>query len=173
MAESFASEIRMVAFDFAPVNWAECNGQEMAIRDYQKLYALLGSTYGGNDTTYFNLPNLKGRTPVGMGTSKFNVIYPRGYMGGQELVQITEYTMPNHSHILQGQQASATDVTADGKVLAESIDVAYSQNPSKLVPLNGGAVSANSSLSQEHDNCQPSTVVNFIISLDGYFPARN
>ena len=98
--DPFLGEIRMTGFNFAPVGWALCNGQTLAISQYSALFALLGTTYGGDGTSTFNLPNLQGRVPIhwdnGVGVSP----YVMGESGGAENVTLLSNQMPIHNHLV-------------------------------------------------------------------------
>src|SRR4028118_1792339 len=94
MAEPFLSEIRLFSFNFAPKGWAQCNGQLLPINQNQALFALLGTTYGGNGQTNFALPNLRGRTPI-----HFNNAHPLGEAAGSTSVTLTIQQLPAHTHL--------------------------------------------------------------------------
>src|ERR1043165_7939366 len=97
MAEPFLSEIRIMSFVFAPKGWALCNGQFLPINQNQALFSLLGTTFGGNGQTTFALPDIRGRIPIHMGSG-----HTLGEKAGQEFVTITQQTMPQHIHFLEG-----------------------------------------------------------------------
>jgi microcystin-dependent protein len=98
MSEPFLGEIRTVAFNFAPVGWFLCNGQTLAINQYTALFSLLGTTYGGNGTSTFQLPNLQGRIPIDVGTGVGLPTYEWGEMAGEASVILTQQQMPTHTH---------------------------------------------------------------------------
>ena len=108
MTQPYVGEIRMFGGNFAPSNWAFCNGQTLAISQYQVLFTLIGTTYGGNGTTTFNLPNLQGQLAVGMGQGGGLSNYALGQMGGVESVTLTTSTMPSHNHLLDASKTTAT-----------------------------------------------------------------
>ena len=109
MADSFVGEIRPVGFNFAPVGWALCNGQLLAISQYDALFTLIGKTYGGDGVQNFALPNLQSRVPIHTGTGSSGT-YPLGTSGGSETAQVTVNQLPAHTHpiALQGAAASGT-----------------------------------------------------------------
>ena len=165
MPEPFLSEIKIVSFNFAPKGWALCNGQSLPINQNQALFALLGTTYGGNGQTTFNLPNLRGQVPIHMGAG-----FTLGEAAGSSAVTITQQTMPQHIHFAQGSSNGGDTPTAVGNLLASALNV-YRQadglqnlEPSSLTNIGG---------SQPHNNMMPYLVLNFIIALQGIFPSQN
>jgi microcystin-dependent protein len=165
MPEPFLSEIKIVSFNFAPKGWALCNGQSLPINQNQALFALLGTTYGGNGQTTFNLPNLRGQVPIHMGAG-----FTLGEAAGSSAVTITQQTMPQHIHFAQGSSNGGDTPTAVGNLLASALNV-YRQadglqnlEPTSLTNIGG---------SQPHNNMMPYLVLNFIIALQGIFPSRN
>ena len=165
MSEPFLSEIKLVSFNFAPKGWALCNGQSLPINQNQALFALLGTTYGGNGQTTFNLPNLRGRVPISMGAG-----HTLGEAAGSSAVTINIQQMPQHLHFLQGSSNGGDTPTAVGNLLASALNV-YRQ-PDNLQALRPDAVS-NVGGSQPHTNLMPYLVLNFIIALQGIFPSQN
>jgi microcystin-dependent protein len=113
MSDPFLGEIRMVGFTYAPYGWALCQGQQISVSQNQALYALLGTTYGGN-TTMFNLPDLQGRSPVGTGTGAGLTPIVAGDEGGQEEVTLTINQLPMHTHAAQ---------TTGGGVVTGSVSI--------------------------------------------------
>jgi microcystin-dependent protein len=167
MAEPFLSEIRMMAFNFPPKGWAFCNGQFLPINQNQALFSLLGTTYGGNGQTTFALPNLKGRVPIHFGSG-----HALGEAAGASAVTITQQTMPQHLHFLQGTtNSSGNAATLGGALMATSGSTVYSP-PSNLVALDPSSIT-NVGGSQAHTNMQPYLVINFCIALIGIFPSQN
>ena len=172
MSEPFLSEIKIVSFNFPPKGWALCNGQLLPINQNQALFALLGTTYGGNGQTNFALPNLRGQVPIHMGNG-----HTLGEAAGAPAVTINMQTMPQHLHFLQAstQQANqATLVTPPANtpnILAAVQGNQYAP-PASLTTLTPDSVS-NVGGSQPHNNMMPYLVLNFIIALQGIFPSRN
>jgi microcystin-dependent protein len=171
MAEPFLSEIRIFSFNFAPKGWALCNGQFLPINQNQALFALLGTTYGGNGQTTFALPDLRGRVPIHMGNG-----HTLGEAAGSEAVTITQQTMTQHSHFLNATNNAATSpdphIPAAGTyVLGEAVSNAFAA-PGNFVAMNAQMVSSVGG-SQPHTNQQPLLVLNFCIALQGIFPSRN
>ncbi|MDP1738028.1 MAG: tail fiber protein [Caulobacter sp.] len=173
MAEYFLGEIRIFPMAWPPQDWALCNGASLAIGQAQALYSLLGQRFGGSGNTTFQLPDLRGRTPVHGGGRVVN-----GAIGGSETVTLTQATMPPHTHAMFANPVNATVANAAGNVLAvsqpnigENIPCPiYSSDPATIT-LNPGTIS-NTGENQSHANIQPSLVLNFCISTVGNYPPR-
>jgi microcystin-dependent protein len=171
MAEPFLSEIRIFSFNFPPKGWAFCNGQFLPINQNQALFALLGTTYGGNGQTNFALPNLKGRVPLHFG-SEFTL----GQAPGEESHTVSVQEMPMHNHFVNVYDNSNVDSNstnpvgafyarpADGSTLYSSGNANSAMDP---------GVIGNTGGSQPHENRQPYLVLNFCIALQGIFPSPN
>jgi microcystin-dependent protein len=177
MSECYVGEIRIWAGARIPSNWALCNGQTVNIADYEVLYALIGTTYGGDGKTNFKLPNLQGLLPIGQGQGVGLTNRVPGQSLGAETVTISEGTMPAHNHPYQASAASATTGTPDASsVLAAPAGNFYSpvSDTTKVVALNDIAVSPNEGLPnpQAHENMMPATALNYIIAMNGIFPQR-
>ena len=164
MAEPFLSEIRIFSFNFPPKGWALCNGQLMPINQNQALFALLGTTYGGDGRTTFALPNLQGRTPMHMGNG-----HTLGEKAGEEAHTLTTQELPTHTHLLRANGQNGTKAGPANSVLAAAPVYHAASN---LTPLNPTSVS-NVGGGQPHLNMQPYLALNFCIALLGIFPSRN
>jgi microcystin-dependent protein len=171
MSEPFLSEIKVVSFNFPPKGWAECNGQFLPINQNQALFALLGTTYGGNGQTTFALPNLRGQVPIHMGNG-----HTLGEAAGSPSVTVNIQQLATHLHAFN---VSATQSPANGgnipdttKTLAPSTASNIYGAPQNLVPMDPTAVT-NVGGSQPHNNMMPYLVLNFIIALQGIFPSQN
>jgi microcystin-dependent protein len=166
MGTPFLGELRIVAFNFAPKGWAECNGQFLPINQNQALFSLLGTMYGGNGQTTFALPDLRGRTPLHVGSG-----FIQGQAGGQEAHTITMAEMPAHNHFVQASKNNGDSQTGAGLVLGQVAGRLYTDPPGNttLAPGTIGNVGGN----QPHENRQPFTVLNVVIALQGIFPSRN
>jgi microcystin-dependent protein len=167
MSNPFLGEIRICSFPFAPKGWALCNGQFLPINQNQALFALLGTQYGGNGQTTFQLPDFRGRVPLHWGAG-----YVVGQRGGQEAHTLSVAELPAHVHFPQGDPSSPTQTSPSGHLWAAQSANGYTTavtNPVGLSPLSitqtGG--------SQPHANLAPYTVLNFVIALQGIFPSRN
>ena len=166
--DPFIGEIRLVPFNFAPRGWAICAGQLLPINMNQALFALLGTTYGGNGQTTFALPDLRGRVPIGAGQPPAGSSYPLGATGGQETVELTTRQLPEHAHAVHASSAAAT-----------------TKNPTRAFPARGGAYAAERNVrmkaamigrtggGEEHENRQPYLGLNYIIALQGIFPSQS
>lgn len=170
MSEPYLAEIRIFGFNFAPRGWALCDGQILPINQYQSLYSLLGTTYGGDGRTSFALPDLRGRVPVheGQGASLSN--RGLGEKSGEEAVYLVTQQLPSHSHTLQATSDSAVSRSPSGNALASAEDDVYSRH-GDLVSQSASITNAGGG--QGHENMQPYLVVNFCIALQGVFPPRD
>jgi microcystin-dependent protein len=166
MSEPFLSEIKIVSFNFPPKGWALCNGQFLPINQNQALFALLGTTYGGNGQTTFALPNLRGRVPIHMGNG-----HTLGEAAGSTSVTVNIQQLPTHLHGLQGSSNSTgTAADATGKFFGPA-NTGY-VTPQAFVALSPESVTSVGG-SQPHNNMMPYLVLNFIIALQGIFPSQN
>src|ERR1051325_5704880 len=166
MSEPFLSEIKIMSFNFAPKGWALCNGQTLPINQNQALFALLGTTYGGNGQTTFALPNLRGQVPIHVGNG-----FTLGEAGGTEAVTITQQTMPAHNHFLQGTNNAANGDDATNNIYAQAGANTYAAYSSPTAM--GAQAIGNTGGSQAHTNLMPFLTLNFIIALQGIFPSQN
>lgn len=168
MGTPYLAEIRMMSFQFAPKGWALCNGQILSIQQNQALFALLGTTYGGNGIQNFALPNLQGRVPLHMGNG-----HTLGEFAGLEQVTISTPTLPNHTHALMASSAAATSGDPTNLALATSTAALC------YTPMGGASTTlapatiAGTGQSQPHSNLQPYHVTSFCIALSGIFPSQN
>lgn len=175
MSNPYLGEIRLVGFNFAPRGWAYCYGQLMPIDQNDALYALLGTTYGGDGQTTFGLPDFQGRLPVHQGQGPGLSNYVLGQLGGTENVTLTTQQLPSHTHTLAAstnpanQSAASSSVAigqqTGGALFTQTSNGVDSTLQSATLQLTGG--------NQPHSNLQPSLAVNFIIALEGIFPSRN
>jgi len=172
MAEPFIAEVRMWALNFAPRGWAFCNGQLLPISQYTALFSLVGTTYGGDGSTSFGLPNLQGRAPMHPGFGPGLSIRRLGDSSGAATATLNEAQMPNHTHSLQAAQDPAEEPGPGGNAFARSVGgMAYGpatamvdMAPEALTSAGGG---------QPHNNRQPRLGINFCIALVGLYPSRN
>jgi microcystin-dependent protein len=168
--DPFVGQISLVSFGYAPKGWALCNGQALSIAQNQPLFSIIGTTFGGDGISTFNLPDLRGRAAMHVGQSAW------GAAGGQEMVTLTSNQMATHTHLF----VNAVDKLADANnppgtlwgLLPATAGFGYT-NPSKI----DGSMAPNALNSagsgQPHANMQPSLVVNFIIALQGLYPSKN
>jgi microcystin-dependent protein len=165
MSNPYVGEIRIVGFNFNPNGWQQCSGQLLAISEYDVLFNLIGTTYGGDGQNTFALPDLRGRSPVHTGGQN-----PMGQSGGVETVTLTTAQLPAHSHPFTVQGGVGGSVTPAGNFMAGSSLGQYAPTPASgssgnMLGAAGGA--------QPHDNLMPYQAVNFIISLFGVYPSQN
>jgi microcystin-dependent protein len=165
MSNPYIGEIRMFAGTFAPVGWAFCSGQVIAISQNEALFALIGTTYGGDGVNTFNLPDLRSRVPIHQ-ASGFVV----GQIAGQEEVTLTTNQIPSHTHSARSDASPGAFTSPAGNVWAASS--AYADGSSNPTQMATGAL-GNAGGGQPHDNMVPFLAVNFIIALFGIFPSRN
>lgn len=182
MAEPFLSMIEAFGFNFAPRGWALCAGQTMSIAQNQALFSLLGTTFGGNGTTTFNLPDLRGRLALGFGQAPGLSPYDLGTMGGAEGHQLLTSEVPAHSHAVnavRNGQANGTNVPASNLLMGSGYGM-EANNPiediySTAAPsaaMGAGAVGAGGG-NVPHENRMPFLTINYCIALMGVFPSRN
>ena len=183
MSDQFVAEIRIFGFNFAPKGWAQCNGQLMPIQQNTALFSLLGTTYGGNGSSNFALPNLMGNIPLHVGRNQPGPglsIYDLGQVGGSPTVTLLAAEMPMHSHAPTVTTTTGTVLDATNNQPAQAFTgnfqgntqgLVYSptapavQLPVQSIGLTGG--------SQPHNNIMPTLFLNYCIALQGVFPARN
>ncbi len=167
MAQPYVGEIRMFAGNFAPAGWMFCEGQLLPISEYETLFNLIGTTYGGDGQSTFALPDLRGRVPIHFGNG-----FTLAETGGVETVTLTVSQIPSHNHAFLGTSGTANQTTPMGNVVAQALGGATlfnSANPNS--PMASGAMTQTGG-SQPHDNFQPYLCVDFIISLFGIFPSQ-
>ncbi len=162
-------EIRMFAGNYAPAGWALCNGALLPIFEFEHLYQLIGTTYGGDGESTFALPDLCGRVPVHRTASNLDI----AESGGVEEVTLTQSHIPVHTHALLASQTTGNEANPGGNVhAATSGGVRPYVEDAVDVSLAGAAVSAAGG-SQPHDNLQPFVTVTYIIALYGVYPTPN
>jgi microcystin-dependent protein len=169
----YIGEIRMFAGNFAPAGWAFCDGSLQPIDENEALFALIGTTYGGDGQTTFALPDLRGRIPIGQGQGPGLSFRFLGEPLGSETVTLPWAQMPAHSHGLfaSGSPADSSDPTGRVPAVAGSANL-YASAGGASVPMSpAGTVSTGGS--QPHDNLMPTLCVSFIISLFGIFPSQS
>lgn len=173
MADCYVGEIRMTASPLVPRGWARCDGQILQVRDYQLLFTLIGAVYGGDGVNTFALPDMRGRTPVSIGASKYGSNYVLGQTGGTETVTLVSGNLPAHTHAVN---VSSTAQTADAPTNAVwgATSLAQFGTPGTLVQMNPGATGPAGGTAQggvaPHDNVMPFMTLSFIIALNGIFP---
>lgn len=166
MAQPYVGEIRMFAGNFAPAGWMFCEGQLLPISEYETLFNLIGTTYGGDGQSTFALPDLRGRIPLHFGNG-----FTLAETGGAEEITLTVSQIPAHSHPLLATTSIATQQNVSPNVMAEASLFNPYINVNPAAPMAPNAVSAIGG-SQPHTNFQPYLCVDFIISLFGIFPSQ-
>ena len=167
MAEPFLSEIRIMSFVFAPKGWALCNGQLLPINQNQALFSLLGTTFGGDGRVNFALPDLRGRTPIHVGSG-----HTLGERGGEQAHTLSIAEIPTHVHVLNATSVAGTAAIPGNNLLATSTNYEAYRAPTNLVAMQPASVS-NVGGSQAHLNMQPFLTLSFCIALQGIFPSPN
>ncbi|MBP2312714.1 phage tail protein [Azospirillum soli] len=182
MAEPYVGEIRLFAGNFAPNGWHLCDGSLLAIPQYELLYALLGTTYGGDGRTTFGLPDLRGRLPIGTGSANGDPnqggtsAYTLGQTGGATTVTLTEAQLPSHTHLLTATSTPATQTSPVGGILADPTDnfnsyIPYSSTGVMRVMANNSLLPAGGNA--PHNNVMPTMPLTYIIALVGLYPASS
>ena len=163
MAEPFLSEIRIMSFVFAPKGWALCNGQLLPIAQNQGLFSLLGTTFGGDGRVNFALPDYRSRIPIHVGSG-----HVLGERGGEPAHTLSISELPTHTHVLQAQPNTGSQLPAVGALLSQASNVYRTAD--NVIALNPGSI-ANVGGSQPHLNMQPFLTLSFCIALQGIFPS--
>jgi microcystin-dependent protein len=168
MSSPFLGEIKVTAFNFAPKNWVQCNGQLLPINQNQALFSLLGTTYGGDGRVNFGLPDLRSRVAIHMGSG-----FVLGQVTGQETHTLTTGEMPAHTHpaTVDGAVGDGTAFNPNGAYPANAAPTQlYSSSASTTM---NAAMVTTAGGSQAHENRQPYLVLEFIIAIQGIFPSQN
>lgn len=171
--DPYLGAILQFAFGFAPRNWAQCNGQLLAIAQNQALFALLGTYYGGNGVTTFALPDLRGRVPIGQGQGPGLPGYDIGEPVGTQAVTLSIANMPQHKHIINASSETGDAGNPDNAFFANTNvkDNEYKISGTEVAMNTAMMVNAGGSLPVSI--MQPYAVVNYCIALQGIFPSRD
>ncbi|HWR54028.1 MAG TPA: tail fiber protein [Bryobacteraceae bacterium] len=174
--EPFIGQLQLFAFGFVPRGWVRCEGQLLQISQYQALFALLGTTFGGNGTTTFGLPDLRGRAAVGAGQMTAGSFYPLGQAGGLEGVQLTPDNLPAHNHMILATTGATNTGRPPGTLLGDT----GAGGPAMYAPQSGSSPAALAAAavapageSQRHENRQPYLTMTWAIALQGIWPSRD
>lgn len=185
--DPFVGEIRAFAFPMTPPNWLPCDGRQMSIEHYTPLYGVLGSAFGSDGKTYFNLPDLRGKVVICQGTGSDGIAYSMGQAVGASTVALVAANMPSHSHALNAQTAASASSNSPGPTTVVQ-GVVYSPDnqptpyPSFIPPTGQtttpmaaeavasalGTGSAGAALA--HENMQPYLVMQYCICTEGIYP---
>ena len=172
MADPFVAEIRIFPFNFAPKGWAWCDGQLLPLSQNTALFSLLGTTYGGNGKSNFQLPDLQGRAPMHPGQGPGLSLHDLGETGGSETVALLESEIPAHSHSVSGSNGPANlQAPAADRVLGRSGNNVYLDNPANFTIMAPESL-APAGGDLPHNNLMPYLTYYFNIALQGVFPAR-
>lgn len=171
--DPYIGEIHMFAGSYAPVGWALCDGSILQISEYEVLFTLIGTTYGGDGQQTFALPDLRGRTPIHQGNAPGQqAVRYLGQRDGAEEVVLTPAQMPQHTHAAQGASASGTATDPAGAAWASATTAGFHAGaPSSVVTLAPQALQPAGG-NQPHENRSPVVAVNFIIALEGIYPVQ-
>jgi len=173
MANPFVGQLTLVGFNFAPSGWAIAAGQIMSISQNTALFSLLGTLYGGDGRSNFALPNLQGSVAIGFGQSPGGQYYTQGESSGAQTVPLLATETPSHTHIPQSAARPATQTIPGNNSFAESTAGSiYSTSTSPLTQMSQSAISLFGG-GQPHNNLMPYLGLNWIIALQGVFPARS
>lgn len=180
MSDPYMSQIEAFAFNFAPRGWMQCAGQTLAIQQYQALFSLLGTSYGGNGVTTFQLPDLRGRVAVGVGQAPGLSNYTVGQTGGYETVALSLAQMPAgpHTHTINANTATTGGTNAPGPSVVPSVGISQSGSVTVDIKLYGtvqpsipmGTLAPAGG--QPHNNLAPTLALNYCICVQGVFPSR-
>jgi microcystin-dependent protein len=175
MSTPYIGEIRMFGFGRTPNNWQACNGALLPISEYDALFALIGTTYGGDGQTTFAVPDLRGRLPIHQGTGPGLSTYVIGQVAGTENVTLLQQQMPAHTHVAIATTGAATTGTPGGTVIPGAIanqtmyvtdttgGTPFTQSPQAVTQAGGN---------QPHENCMPTLTVQYCIATFGIFPSQ-
>ncbi|HBA72762.1 MAG: hypothetical protein A2X82_17185 [Geobacteraceae bacterium GWC2_55_20] len=173
MSDCYTGEIRMFGGTFAPMDWAFCDGSVLEINQYSALFALIGTTYGGDGTTTFKLPDLRGRLPLHMGQGAGLSNRPLATAIGTETETLDPTNIPAHNHLIS-TGGDGTTAAPNGNYPGNSVGFSFYSNATPDSVMNASTVGMSSSTAaQPHSNVMPALCVNFIIALSGYFPTRD
>jgi len=168
MTDVYIGQVMLTPYNFAPRGWAQCDGQILPITQNQALFALLGTFYGGNGTSTFQLPDLRGRTPFGIGG-----MYTLGQISGTENVTLLSTQIPAHTHTASySAQSGSTRNPANALYGNTGTASTYAPGNGPQLPLNTSTL-GSAGATQPHSNIQPYAVLNFCIALTGIYPTRN
>jgi microcystin-dependent protein len=170
MAQPYVGEIRIFAGNFAPAGWMLCEGELLPISEYETLFNLIGTTYGGDGQSTFALPDLRGRAPIHMG-SNGTTTYQIAQTGGTETVTLNVNQIPQHTHPFLVSSDAGGAISPQDAVLGTGTNVKVFRPQAAVAPLDSSAIGPAGG-NQPHENLQPYLVLDYIISLFGIFPSQ-
>ncbi|CAM3941923.1 tail fiber protein [Cohnella lubricantis] len=168
MSEAYLGEIRLFPMSYAPRGWAVCDGSLLSINQNQALFAIIGTTYGGDGRTTFALPDLRGRTPVFYGQG-----IALGQTGGEEAHTLTANEIPRHTHTAYASSSTATATVPAGNTWAVPDNASANTYQATADGVMSMQALRQAGASQPHTNMQPYAVVSFCICTAGIFPTHN
>jgi microcystin-dependent protein len=177
MSDIFIGEIRLLPYNFAPVNFVTCDGSSLAISQYAALYSLIGTTYGGDGVNTFGIPDLRGRVPVHQGISTSSTVFTVGQVGGSETVPLLQQQIGPHTHAVQASTSAATAASPNNAVLAavpaaQGNDTFYADPASAVATPFATAALRPQGGGQPHANTAPTLALRYCIATDGIYPSR-
>lgn len=171
-AQRFLGSISLVPYNFAPLGSAFCNGQLLPINQNDALFALIGTTYGGDGQSTFALPDLRGRVAIHQGQGPGLSPYVIGQLAGEETVSLTINQVPAHTHTAVASASYSNTVSPAGAYWAPRARTLLFTGVANLVPMASTALAQTGS-GQPHDNMKPFLTLNYVIWLEGIFPTQN
>lgn len=176
MSQPYVGEIRLFPYSFAPNGWFDCDGSLYSIAEYQVLYTLVGTTYGGDGINTFAVPDLRGRVPLHQGSAPGLSTYVMGQIAGTETVTLTQAQMPAHSHPFSATSSAGSDnkPSSSMELGAVSGDVLYTTDVTGLASVDMATTAVGNAVGgQPHDNTMPTLTARFCIAWAGVFPSQN
>lgn len=173
MSEPYLGQIQAFGFQFAPRGWAQCNGRLLDISQFTALFTLLGTTYGGDGTSTFGLPDLRGRMPLHYGTGPGLPPYVWGAKGGSPTVTLSVANLPSHSHTLLCSDEPGNSNVAEGNFCAEDAGFQSATYSTRARSSMNGQSIANTGGGQSFSNMPPFLALNYCIALIGIYPSPN
>ncbi|HCY86532.1 MAG TPA: phage tail protein [Desulfobacteraceae bacterium] len=174
MTEPFIGEIAMIGGSYAPLHWALCQGQYESISQNAALYSLLGTQFGGNGTTNFALPDMRGRTPI---HPNLSAGIQQGNFAGQEWVTVTEAELPQHTHSAYTNAGDADKpligIGPDAWPFGNNTGVNIYGSPTTMVGMSPVCMDPSTGSGLSHTNVQPSLAIKYMIAMQGTYPSRN
>lgn len=173
--ENYLGEIRLFAGNYAPYNWHMCDGALLTVAGNEALFTLIGTTYGGDGVSNFQLPDLRGRVPLSKGVSSASgTNYPLGLKVGVEAVTLTQANLPQHTHSLSVSVEQGDSNAPAGNCIAVGTSTGYkAYNEPDVVTLNPQAIGGSSGGNAAHENMMPYICINYIIALVGIYPSQS
>jgi len=172
--DGYIGEMKMFVGIFAPMYWEFCWGQQLPISEYNTLYAIIGTQFGGDGINYFNIPDMRGRTPIGAGSGPNLTPRTQGQKGGAEAVVLTTAQMPAHTHTVKCDNQTSGQVSTPSNSLPSIISsgTVYATGTTGSATMNANMITSEGS-SQPHDNMPPWGCINYIICTQGIWPPQS